>query len=172
MSPYSFRVYRDYEVGLGDVVLSVTDTRLENGDLQIKQIIDNNTKPPEKLNFECNLYIPFRKRMQRTVTKLSHGRDTQIYIISGADSLRGQELHLRAQQIGGQRVLNQRFRVGENWDNKKNGRAEPPRPNSAFPSGLDPGAGAGAGAGADSPFAPGRPRPNRRLPTPRTDSAL
>ena len=82
MPPYAFRVYRDYEVGLGDVVLSVVD-KLENGDLVVKQFIDNNTKPEERLNFECNLYMPLRKRMQRVVTKLSHGRDTQTYVIPG-----------------------------------------------------------------------------------------
>jgi hypothetical protein len=115
MSPYAFRVYRDYEVGLGDVVYSVVDSRLDNGDLQIKQLIVNNTKPEEALNFECNLYIPNRKRMQRIVTKLGNGRDTQIYVVPDADSLRGQELQLRAQQIGGQRILNLRWKVGENW---------------------------------------------------------
>jgi hypothetical protein len=116
MSPYSFRVYRDYEVGLGDVVFSVIDSRLDNGDLQIKQLIVNNTKPEERLNFECNLYVPNRKRMQRIVTKLGNGRDTQVYVVPDADSLRGQELQLRAQQIGGQRILNLRWKVGENWE--------------------------------------------------------
>ena len=128
MSPYAFRVYRDYEVGLGDVVLSVVDSKLESGDLQVKQLIDNYTKPEEKLNFECNLYIPLRKRMQRVVTKLSHGRDTQTYVIPDAESLRGQELQIRAEQIGGQRVLNLKFKVGENWDAKKNERTAGPRP--------------------------------------------
>ncbi len=118
LSPYTFRVYRDYEVGLGDVVFSVIDTRLENGDLQIKQLIVNNTKPEERLNFECNLYIPNRKRMQRIVTKLGNGRDTQVYTLPDADGLKGQELQLRAQQIGGQRILNLRWKVGENWDAK------------------------------------------------------
>jgi hypothetical protein len=118
---YAFRVYRDYEVGLGDVVFSVVDTRLENGDLQIKQLIVNNTKPEERLNFECNLYISNRKRMQRIVTKLGNGRDTQVYTVPDADALRGQELQLRAQQIGGQRILNLRWKVGENWDQKGRG---------------------------------------------------
>jgi len=127
MSQYSFRVYRDYEVGLGDVVLSVVDTKLENGDLQVKQLIDNNTKPEEKLNFECYLNVPMRKRMQRVVTKLAHGRDTQTYVIPGAESLRGQQLQLRAEQIGGQRVLNIKFKVGDNWDSKKR-EANNPRP--------------------------------------------
>ncbi len=118
MSSYAFRVYREYEVGLGDVVFSVVDSRLDNGDLQIKQLIVNNTKPEERLNFECNLYVPSRKRMQRIVTKLGNGRDTQVYTIPDADSLRGQELQLRAQQIGGQRILNLRWKVGENWQNQ------------------------------------------------------
>jgi hypothetical protein len=116
MSPYAFRVYREYEVGLGDVVFSVVDSKLENGDLQIKQLIVNNTKPEERLNFECNLYIPNRKRMQRIVTKLGNGRDTQVYTLPDAESLRGQELQLRAQQIGGSRILNLRWKVGENWE--------------------------------------------------------
>ncbi len=138
LSPYAFRVYRDYEVGLGDVVYSVVDSRLENGDLQIKQLIVNNTKPEERLNFECNLYIPNHKRMQRIVTKLGNGRDTQVYVVPDADSLRGQELQLRAQQIGGSRILNLRWKVGENWDAKGRGqtadrtptrrRAKPPEP--------------------------------------------
>ena len=153
MSPYAFRVYRDYEVGLGDVVLSVVDSKLENGDLQIKQQIDNYTKPEEKLNFECNLYVPLRKRMQRVVTKLSHGRDTQIYVIPGAESLRGQELQLRAEQIGGQRVLNLRFKVGDSWETKKGERisvrgAGPPSP------GPPPSAPAAAG-GPKRPAGPG-----------------
>jgi hypothetical protein len=118
LSPYAFRVYREYQVGLGDVIFSVVDSRLDNGDLQIKQLIVNNTKPEERLNFECNLYIPNRKRMQRIVTKLGNGRDTQVYTLPDADSLRGQELQLRAQQIGGQRILNLRWKVGENWNAK------------------------------------------------------
>lgn len=138
MPPYAFRVYREYEVGLGDVVLSVADTKLENGDLQVRQFIDNNTKPEEKLNFECNLYVPMRKRMQRVVTKLSHGRDTQVYVIPGAESLRGRELQLRAEQIGGQRVLNLKFKVGENWDTKKNEAAAPTRPAPVSAAGPPP----------------------------------
>ena len=138
MSPYAFRVYRDYEVGLGDVVLSVVDSKLESGDLQVKQLIDNYTKPEEKLNFECNLYIPLRKSAcKRVVTKLSHGRDTQeAYVIPDAASLRGQELQIRAEQIGGQRVLNLKFKVGENWDAKKNERTAGSRPNPPSAAGA------------------------------------
>jgi hypothetical protein len=154
MSPYAFRVYRDYEVGLGDVVLSVVDSKLENGDLQIRQLIDNYTKPEERLNFECNLYIPLRKRMQRVVTKLSHGRDTQTYVIPNAESLRGQELQLRAEQIGGQRVLNLRFKVGENWDNKKNERAAGRRPAPL----------SAAGAPGETPASAGPPATESKRP--------
>jgi hypothetical protein len=73
--------------------------------------------------------------MQRVVTKLTNGRDTQTYVIPGAESLRGQELQLRAEQIGGQRVLNLKFKVGENWDNKKNEAARAARPVPVSPPG-------------------------------------
>ncbi|MGE3313717.1 MAG: hypothetical protein AB7O26_01290 [Planctomycetaceae bacterium] len=120
---YPFRVYRPYQVGLGDVLLQVVDMRMESGDLQIKQIIINNTSPLETLNFECNLFVPNRKRQLKKVTKLGNGKDTQLYIVPGADEFRGQELRLRARQIGGLRVLNYRWIVGENWD-KPNGSAQ------------------------------------------------
>jgi hypothetical protein len=162
MPPYAFRVYRDYEVGLGDVVLSVVDSKLENGDLQIKQLIDNHTKPEEKLNFECNLYVPSRKRMQRVVTKLSHGRDTQIYIVPDADSLRGTEFQLRAEQIGGQRVLNLRFKVGENWESKKNERTDGPRPAPL----------SAAGFSGETPLSVGPLPAEQKRPAGHSDSAL
>jgi len=117
--PYTFRVYRPYQVGLGDVLLQVTETRTDNGDLQIKQVIVNNTSPLETLNFECNLFVPNRKRQLKKVTKLGNGKDTQVYIVPDADSLMGQELRLRARQIGGLRVLNNRWKVGENWEQQK-----------------------------------------------------
>jgi hypothetical protein len=113
----TIRVYRDYEVGLGDVVLSVTDAMLPNGDLQIKQTIDNRTD--ERLSFQCDLYIPGYKRMQRMIARLTHNRDTVVYVVPGAAALKGTELQLRAKQIGGQRILNCRWKVGESWDEKK-----------------------------------------------------
>jgi hypothetical protein len=113
----TIRVYRDYEVGLGDVILSVADAMLPNGDLQIKQTIDNRTD--ERLNFQCDLYVPGYKRIQRIISRLTHNRETVVYVVPGAAALKGTEIQLRAKQIGGQRVLNSRWKVGDTWDEKK-----------------------------------------------------
>ncbi len=115
--PYPFRVYMPYRVGVGDVLMSVTDIRTPDNEIQIRQVITNNTSPLETLNFECSLFVPNQKRQLKKVTKLAKGKDTQVYLVPGADELRGQELLLRARQTGGQRVLNFRWKVGENWDN-------------------------------------------------------
>jgi len=113
--PYEFRVYRPYQVGLGDVLLEVSDRKLADGRLEIEQIISNRTSPPEVLNFRCNLAIPNRKRQKQTVIKLGNGEDHKFYYLADADALHGKKLRLRAEQINGRRVLNFRWTVGQNW---------------------------------------------------------
>ena len=116
--PYKIRVHRDYQVGLGDVLVEVRDTKLADGSLKIEQVILNQTKPAEVLDFACTLYIPNRRRQKEFVTKLGQGRDNKVYYIPDADSLRGKEMRLRAEQVGGRRILNYRWTVGQtpDWD--------------------------------------------------------
>lgn len=113
---YSIRVHRPYHVGLGDIVIKVTDKKLEGGQLEIEQIVVNNTSPLETLQFRCSLFVPNMKRMQRFVTELKSGQDRKLYYLPNADSLKGKELWIRAEQTNGRRILNYRWIVGENWD--------------------------------------------------------
>jgi hypothetical protein len=113
---HRFRVYRQYEVGLGDVVIRVVDSRLPDGRLKIDQTIFNNTDPGELLDFDCSLFIPGMKRQKASVTRLGRGKNLKIYHLPNADALRGKELQIRAEQIGGSRVMTYRWRVGETWD--------------------------------------------------------
>jgi len=138
---YKFRVYRPYEIGLGDVGLQVKDYKDENGNLIVEQIITN-TLDDEILNFQCNLFVPGDRRHQLVVTKLGNGPDTRFYIIPNADRLRGEELWLRAEQTDGQRILNYRWTVGLEWDLIDNEKGDPltrPKPtkpgNSRVPNG-------------------------------------
>ncbi|MCH7989272.1 MAG: hypothetical protein IID46_09000, partial [Planctomycetes bacterium] len=113
---YKFRVYRSFEVGLGDVQLVVTDRKRKDGSLEIEQIIFNNTTAPTQiLNFRCRLSIPGRRRRIRYVTKLGQGKDRKIYVIPNANSLRGKFLRLQAEEIDGDRVLNYEWKVGSHW---------------------------------------------------------
>ncbi|MCH7687606.1 MAG: hypothetical protein IH899_13150 [Planctomycetes bacterium] len=116
---YKFRVYRSFEVGLGDVQLVVTDRKRKDGSLEIEQIIYNNTTAPTQvLNFRCRLYIPGRRRQTRYVTKLGRGKDRKIYVIPNAEALRGKPLRLQAEEIDGLRVLNYEWVVGKHWGEK------------------------------------------------------
>jgi hypothetical protein len=112
-------VYRDYQVGIGDVAVYVTDQRLPDGRLELEQVITNDTSPLEILNFSCSLFVPGRRRQKQLVTKLGKGEDRKLYYIRDAAALRGQELWLRAEQIDGNRVLNFKWTVGKDWDRKK-----------------------------------------------------
>ena len=111
---YQFRVYRPYRIGLGDVEIEVVETRLDDGRLQIEQIITNKTSPLEILSFNCSLFAPGQRRQKTFVTKLGKGRDRKFYYLPDADALRGTELWLRADQDGGRRVLNYRWAAGQN----------------------------------------------------------
>ena len=113
---YSIRVHRPYHVGLGDIVIRVTDRKLEGNVLEIEQIIVNNTSPLETLQFRCSLFIPSMKRMQRFITELKNGQDRKLYYLPNADRLKGKELWIRAEQVNGRRILNYRWTVGESWE--------------------------------------------------------
>lgn len=109
--PYRFRVYRPYQVGLGDVSIEVIDRKLPDGRLEIEQIVTNRTNPPEVLNFRCTLLVPDARRQKITVTKLAQGVDRKFYYLPDAERYRGLELGLRLEQDGGRRVMNHRWKV-------------------------------------------------------------
>jgi len=111
-----FDIYRTFEVGLGDVVVDVTDKILPDGRLEIEQIVTNNTQPSEQLSFKCTLSVSGHKSQTQFVTRLGADRDRKIYYLPHADSLQGQELWLNLEQIGGRRNLNKRLIIGERDD--------------------------------------------------------
>jgi hypothetical protein len=49
------------------------------------------------------------------ITRLGRGEDRKIYVLPDAESLRGKELWLRAEQVDGLRVLNYKWTVGRDW---------------------------------------------------------
>ncbi len=113
---HNFRVYRPVKVGLGDVFVQVFDRKLEDGRLEIEQVIVNRTNPEKVLNFFCNLFVPGYRRQKKFVIKLGNGKNQKKYYIPNAEKLRGKELWLRAEQIEERRVLNKRWIVGQKWD--------------------------------------------------------
>lgn len=112
----TIEVYRSLEVGLGDVVVDVRTRKLPDGRLEIEQIVLNNTRPEELLEFRCSLSVSGQKRQTRFVSDLKRGEDHQFYYLPNADALRGQALWLNLEQIGGKRNLNKRLIIGREWE--------------------------------------------------------
>lgn len=109
--PIRFCVYRQIEIGLGDVKVE-TDTRLdESGALEVDQRFINTTD--QAVNFRCHLYTPERRRQTTQVVNLGKGEDRKTYRLSDSKSLLGKTLWLRAEEIGGPRIMNYRFLVKE-----------------------------------------------------------
>jgi hypothetical protein len=104
---YQFSVYRNLVVGLGDVTLEATAHINDRGELEVEQRMTNFTAEP--VSFKCLLFAPGRRRMISQVVELGEDRDTKTYALANGQELMGQTLWLRAEEIGGQRILNYRF---------------------------------------------------------------
>lgn len=113
---YRFQVLCPLQVGSGDVRLIVMDRKLDDGRLEIEQLVVNSTSPAEVLDFRCNLMVPGSRRQKVQITKLGVGEDRKFYYLNNADSYRDKELRLKLEQDGGGRVLNHKWTVGEFWD--------------------------------------------------------
>jgi hypothetical protein len=106
---YQFSVYRDLEVGLGDVVIDISTKLLEDGTLMVEQRMNNHL--PKVVDFKCLLYAPDRRRQVNQVFRLGQGQDIKRYYLPNGKELLGKTLWLRAEEIGGNRILNYRFEV-------------------------------------------------------------
>jgi hypothetical protein len=107
--PYRFSVHRPLQVGLGDVEIEMTSRLNERGELVVEQQLINRRDTP--VSFNCQLFAPQRQRIRRPVFSLYRGQVKLTYILPEGRELIGQSLLLRAEEIGGPRVLNFRHVV-------------------------------------------------------------
>ena len=106
---YRFSVYRYLDVGPGDVSIEIVTRLSDQGELEVQQRLVNQGKDP--VSFRCQLFAPNRRRLHAQVIGLRPGRDDQLYRLADGQQLIGQTLWLRAEEIGGPRVLNYRFQA-------------------------------------------------------------
>ena len=106
---YEFSVYRELQVGLGDIELELRTRVDEHGDLVVEQLMSNHTD--DSVSFNCYLFAPERRRMRQQVVGLNRGLDKRTFLVPHAAELDGATLWLRAEEIDGDRVLNYRFEV-------------------------------------------------------------
>lgn len=104
---YKFSVYRQLDVGLGEVYLEVRSQLNRKGDLEVQQWLYNSTGG--KVSFRCQLFAPDRARQQTDVMDLPPGHDVKTYLLPKGSELMGRTLWIRAEELGGRRTLNHQF---------------------------------------------------------------
>ncbi len=104
---YQFDVHRDIDIGQDDVVVQVNTRLNEHGELEIDQRVTNETE--KVVSFKCYIYIPDREPLVSQVVELGHGTDTKVLRVANGAELVGKTLLLRADEIGGERIINRRF---------------------------------------------------------------
>lgn len=104
---YKFSVFRQLDVGNGDVTLDVATHLSDRGELEVEQFVTNHTD--KTVSFKCFLYVPDRRRLMTQVIELTHDRDRKLYRLPDGAELLGKTLWLRAEEINGNRTLNRRF---------------------------------------------------------------
>ena len=106
---YQFSVYRQIEIGLGDVEIYVTTHLQDDGSLLVEQRTINHSETP--ITFRFHIYAPNRRSKRAHVVELGHGEDLKHYRFSDGQSLVGKTLWLRAEEIDGPRSFNHRVVV-------------------------------------------------------------
>jgi hypothetical protein len=101
---YHFSVYRTLQLGLDDVQVELATRLRKDGALLVEQQMTNLSDRP--VSFNCLLFAPGRRRETRQIIKLGRDRATVVFVLPRGEELIGQKLWLRAEEIGGSRVLN------------------------------------------------------------------
>jgi hypothetical protein len=101
---YQFSVHRVLQLGLADVTITMASRLREDGFLEVTQQLTNTTGKP--LSFQCVLFSPGRRRESRQLMAGPNGQTPLLFLLENGESLLGQKLTLRAEELGGGRVLN------------------------------------------------------------------
>ncbi len=102
---YRFSVFRPLHVGLADVTFELHTYLDDQGTLFVEQHLIN--RSDRVVNFNCLLFLPNYKRQRLQMLRVPRGRHIETYVVPNGESMVGQNVWLRAEEIAGQgRVLN------------------------------------------------------------------
>ncbi|MFM2093042.1 MAG: hypothetical protein RIS70_166 [Planctomycetota bacterium] len=104
-----FSVYGAVELGSGDFTVELSARLDDQGNLIVDQVFQNHGD--HAIDFNCVLYIPERGRQSKPIRNLRRGQVMNTYIIPDGAELVGKVLWLRAEEVDGDRVLNQTLLV-------------------------------------------------------------
>ncbi|MEX2317979.1 MAG: hypothetical protein WD669_12550 [Pirellulales bacterium] len=141
---YHFSVYRELEVGTGDLTLEVKTHLEDDGALIVKQTMTNRTG--RLADFKCNLSAKDRRRMRMQVYRLGEEVDTKIYRYADGQDLIGHYMLLEIEEInGGERALYHRFKVVDSPEDDEAAPSESDRAGVYSPGPGEPAISAAAG---------------------------
>ncbi len=101
---YHFSVYRKIQVGLGDVLVELDTWLNDDGKLVVEQRVLNQTD--KRLDFNCYLFAPGRRRMRMQIFDVGPGRVTHTFFLRNGRELVGKPLWLRLEETGSGRHYN------------------------------------------------------------------
>lgn len=107
--PYQFSIYREVKVGDQDIELELHTHINDQGMLVVDQRMINHSS--KLADFKCFLYAENRRTQKLQVFRLGNSYDSQTYLYPNGKNLVGTQLWLRAEELGGTRVLNHRITV-------------------------------------------------------------
>jgi hypothetical protein len=91
---------------LGDIMVEMTTQLGDNGELIVDQHLINQSD--KLVSFNCLLFAPDRRRQRLQVLNAGRGRTTNRFVLPNGKELIEKSLWLRAEEIGGVRILNYR----------------------------------------------------------------
>jgi hypothetical protein len=108
---YRFSVHRTLQLGLDDVQVEMMSRLRNDGTPQAPRwnmVVDLHltNMSDQPLSFQCVLFAPGRRRETRQVINVGRDRQTLSFVLPDGEQLVGKKLWLRAEEIGGPRVLN------------------------------------------------------------------
>lgn len=106
---FRFSVFRTLTVGLDEILVELTTNLDQSGELLVKAHVTNNMTKP--ISFRGTLFAPDRRRQQTLISVPTAERTTVIFRLTDGQSLVGQDLRLRLEELGGSRVLNNHIKA-------------------------------------------------------------
>ncbi len=95
--PLRFSVYREIQVGLGDIVVELDTWLDDDGRLIVEQHIANETS--RRLNFNCYLFAPGRRRLRMQIFDVGPGRVSSSFSLRNGEELLDKNLWLRVEEL-------------------------------------------------------------------------
>ncbi len=108
----TLRIPRTARVRLAGLRLDVTDRRLPGGGWEVIQTLTNELGDGSSPAFECDVLVPGAARVSRRTNSLDAGSHRLTHRLPAGINP-GEAVWLRCSEIGGDRVLNRRWTLGD-----------------------------------------------------------